>query len=448
MASISTNKKDGTRRIIFAGANGRKIIHLGKMPLRDVREIKTKVEALNVASLANVSVAKETAQWVGGLDARLYGKLVAVGLVSARETMAEAVAEEPITLGPFLDAYIESRDDVKGSTATAYGNVRRNLLSYFGSEKPLAKITKVDATEFRRYLARPKAKKGEGPKAKNGEGLAENTIKRRCAIAKQYFLYAVGKKLISENPFGEMKFLAVRGNVSRDFYISREMADRVIDACPDAQWRLLFALSRYGGLRCPSEHLGLRWGDINWAGSRFTVHSPKTEHHEGKSSRVVPLFPELRQYLDEVFEQAADGTEYVITRYRAKNCNLRPQLQRIIKKAGLEPWPKLFQNLRATRQTELASALPSHVVCEWLGNSEAVAKEHYLQVTEAHFEQATNPTRNPTRSGAKPGKTETNGTKVDWGLPRENADSSETDDETNRPGRTRTYDQGIMSPLL
>ena len=31
---------------------------------------------------------------------------------------------------------------------------------------------------------------------------------------------------------------------------------------------------------------------------------------------------------------------------------------------------------------------PSHVVCAWLGNSVDVAREHYLQVTGAHFERA------------------------------------------------------------
>ena len=30
-----------------------------------------------------------------------------------------------------------------------------------------------------------------------------------------------------------------------------------------------------------------------------------------------------------------------------------------------------------------------HVVCAWLGNSQPVAAKHYLQVTKAHFEQAT-----------------------------------------------------------
>jgi hypothetical protein len=100
------------------------------------------------------------------------------------------------------------------------------------------------------------------------------------------------------------------------------------------------------------------------------------------------LFPELLPYLREVFEKAEPGTEYVITRYRQANCNLRTQLERIINKAGLKRWPKLFQNLRSTRQTELAEQWPEHVVCAWIGNSKAMAREHYLQVTEEHFERA------------------------------------------------------------
>jgi hypothetical protein len=158
--------------------------------------------------------------------------------------------------------------------------------------------------------------------------------------------------------------------------------------CPDAQWRLLFALSRFGGLRCPSEHLGLRWGDIDWERGRITVHSPKTEHHVGGESRQIPIFPELRPHLEEVWEQAEPGTEWVITRYRGDDTNLRTQFQKIIKRAGLTPWPKLWQNLRSTRQTELAESYPMHVVCAWIGNSQAVAAKHYLQVTDEHFSQA------------------------------------------------------------
>ena len=64
------------------------------------------------------------------------------------------------------------------------------------------------------------------------------------------------------------------------------------------------------------------------------------------------MFPELRPYLEEAFDEAAPGTRYVINRYRSTNANLRTQLIRIIKRAGLVPWEKPFQNLRSTREKE------------------------------------------------------------------------------------------------
>lgn len=102
----------------------------------------------------------------------------------------------------------------------------------------------------------------------------------------------------------------------------------------------------------------------------------------------MPIFPELRPYLEEAFHLAAEGALYVINRYRDTNQNLRTQPARIVRRAGLTPWPKLFHNLRASRQTELRERYPTHVVCAWLGNTAAIAAEHYLQVTEAHYKQA------------------------------------------------------------
>ena len=66
-------------------------------------------------------------------------------------------------------------------------------------------------------------------------------------------------------------------------------------------------LSRYGGLRTPSEAQHLKWADINWEKNRIVVTSPKTEHHEGKGTRVVPLFSELRKPLLDLFAEAPKG---------------------------------------------------------------------------------------------------------------------------------------------
>jgi hypothetical protein len=54
---------------------------------------------------------------------------------------------------------------------------------------------------------------------------------------------------------------------------------------------------------------------------------------------------------------------------------------------GLTPWPELFHNFRASRQTELPQTYPIHVVCTWLGNAVAEAAGHYLQTVEEHHVQ-------------------------------------------------------------
>ena len=60
------------------------------------------------------------------------------------------------------------------------------------------------------------------------------------------------------------------------------------------------------------------------------------------------------------------------------------QFERILDRAGIEPWERLFKNLPASRKVEFASEYPLHVVTVWPGNTEKIASRHYLQVTEAH----------------------------------------------------------------
>ena len=176
------------------------------------------------------------------------------------------------------------------------------------------------------------------------------------------------------------------------------MATDVLAACPDNEWRLIFSLSRFGGLRCPSETQELRWQDIDWARGRILIRGGKTK------PRTIPLFDEIRPYLEAAFEVAEEGAIHVITRYRSANANLRTQLLRILEDASVPAWPRPFHNLRASRETELANEFPIHVVCEWIGNSEEVARKHYLSVTEEHFEKATSNPTSHTRAGGGTGE--------------------------------------------
>lgn len=377
MASISSGL-NGRRMIQFVGPDRRrKSIRLGKLSLRQAETVRIRVEHLVAASLTRSASDGDTARWVADIDDALHEKLAAAGLVAARHK-----AE----VGAFIEAYIQSRHDTKPRTEVLYRETMGNLVAFFGETKPLRDVTPGDADDFRLFLL--------------GKGLGENTVRRRLGRAKQFFKAAVRRRLIEANPFADQK-CAVGSDPTRMRFITRGEAERVLAACPDADWRLIFALARFGGLRTPSETLKLRWADIDWANERMTVTSPKTEHLEGKGSRRVPLFPELRPYLEEVFEQAEPAATFVLDRYQG-HTNLGVPFRKIIQRSGIEPWPKLFQNLRATRETELAEEYPMHVVCAWIGNSQPVAAKHYLQVTEHHFRQAAGDVQRAAESAARP----------------------------------------------
>lgn len=163
---------------------------------------------------------------------------------------------------------------------------------------------------------------------------------------------------------------------------------KVLEACPDAEWKACFALARWGALRIPSEIQELRWSEVLWSENRFHVHAKKTEHHANKGDRVVPLFPEVREALNELWDTLGDSPgEFVLPRIRTIT-NVKPQLGRIAKNAGVSIWLKRWQNLRATRATELEREFPSHVVTGWCGHTERIARQHYWMTTETDFEKA------------------------------------------------------------
>ena len=285
-------------------------------------------------------------------------------------------------LGDFIADYIARRSDVEPGTVTNYHQVRLNLVAFFGYEKPLRSITAADATAFRKWL-------------ETDEGQSENTLRRRCGRARQFFTAAIKAKLIEENPFDGMP-VSVGGSKGKERFITEAESQKILKACPDLQWRLIFSLCRYGGVRCPSEILALTWENVLWDSSRIIVTAPKTKRYAGHETRVIPMFPELAGVLNEAYEAAFDCLEDpstvvsgpVVTRYTSADQNMRTTFVKIIERAGLIPWPKPFQNLRATRETELMETYPSHVVVSWIGHSETVARKHYLQTTDAHFEKA------------------------------------------------------------
>ena len=372
-------------RLLLTDAQGvRKTWRLGFLPKRDAERLRDKVTDLETALKLGTPLSTEVATWASKLPEASYGKLAGYGLLPRKETKCEVI---DLTLGSFLTAYLTRRTDAKASSVTVWKHTVRNLLGYFGSDKPLRQINEGDAKDFERHL-KSGARLKRYNEADESDGLKPNTIRKRLGIAKMFFNDALERELIARNPFAKFQ-CSVRSNRDRDYFLTTSDALEIVKSCPDAQWRLLFALCRWGGLRCPSEVLLLKWSDIDWERGRMTVTSPKTAHHENKGERVIPIFPRVKPYLDAVWEQAEAGTEFVITRYRRGNQNLRTTFAKIIRRAGLTPWPKLFANLRANCSTEVDREFGHHLESVWIGHSARIAKEHYLQVTEDDFNRAT-----------------------------------------------------------
>lgn len=391
MASLSTDDK-GFHRIVFTHPRDmkRKTVYIGKLPMKRANEIKRRVELLVTAKASNTSIDRETSEWLADLGADLHSKLAAAGLVSER---AEAIC---VTLGGLIEQIIAKRVDAKERTRTNLKQATDKLIAFFGGGTNVREITTGQADDWVLEL-----RKSYSPAY----------VSRLIKYGKQVFHASRRAGLIDRSPFDEIKAGSM-ANPERMFFLTVADTEKIIAACPSSEWRLIVALARYGGLRCPSELLALKWGDVDWDRGRFLVRSPKTAHHADGGRRWVPLFPEIQPHLEAAFDEAPEGQIYVITRTRSHDTNLRTAFERIVYKAGLLPWPKPFQNMRSTRETELMKDFPLHVVTAWIGNSALVAAKHYLQVTDADFAKASG--RRANDAPATPViQTSTNGRRAD-----------------------------------
>ncbi len=373
MASLIRDK-DGTRRCQFVLGGKRYTIRLGRTDARSATAFTCRIESL-IASRRTGVLDAAAAEWLEGLDDELHAKLANSGLVRPR-------AHRQATLSTLLDAYFANLD-VKASTRRTYEQTKDGLAAHFGDGTLLAEIGELQTQEWRRAMVKDK--------------LAEATIAKRVKTARAIFAAGVRWKMLTENPFRYIKSGSMR-NPARLVFVPASDIEKVIEHCTDPEWRARLALARYGAFRVPSEVRLLEWSHINWEENRVLITSPKTAG-QGKATRLLPLFPELKKHLLVAFAAAEEGSIHVITRNRDRGVNWRTHFERLIIRAGLRPWPKLWQNLRASRATELARDYPGHVAAEWCGHTEAVAMASYWKVRDDDYERAVRGAGNAAEDG-------------------------------------------------
>jgi integrase len=389
MASISKDK-NGTKRIVYYNTSKKQeSIRLGNTTMKDAQTIKVHVENLLSAQAFKVSVATETAEWLSKIPDQLYEKFVQKGFVPPRRVVG--------TLGEMIPQVIkEKSSDSKPATIERFRQAERCLYEYFEKNQNVDSITGTDAKEFKKWLAQKGSLKTSSP-------LKPTTVAKRMQHVSSFFHKMKEDGDIPRNPFRKLaKKAAV--DKTRNRYIDEETILQVMEYAADAEWRLSIALWRFAGLRAVSEVLMLKWEDILWDQKKIVVHSPKTEQHEGKGTRIIPFFPHVEGCLEEAFEQAPDGAVYVVEKhaplylrgkkervYVSRQGNIGTTFRKIIHRAGIVPWDKLIQNLRASFETDLLNGkygkFGLHTIAAWLGHSVKVMLEHYGRFQQSDFDQ-------------------------------------------------------------
>lgn len=344
---------------VFVPGLGRKTVRLGPVPPRAAERFREKVEALVACKRLNQPPDPEMAGWLAGVSDDVHRSLGAIGLAEPRG---------PISATPTLEAFLAKYIAQRGGEITArsielLGQTKVKMIKTFGANTPLDRITPDHAADWRAAMV--------------GE-LSEATTRLHTRNAKTFFNNAVDRELIDRNPFRMLPSSAVAAN--RDHYVSVEDAERVMARLPDREYRLLFGLARFAGLRVPSETHILTWDRVNLQAGRLSVYAPKTG-----STRVVPIVPRLSGLLKVAWSQREPEFDQVLT---VSTNNMHRTVRAAIQEAGVEPWPDLFQALRRSCETDLAMTFPQHAVSSWLGHGIGVSAKHYLQIPAELYERA------------------------------------------------------------
>lgn len=304
--------------------------------------------------------------WLSGLSDELHDRLAPIVEPRTKATKTQ--------LGAFVASQLKSQaSELKASSQTVYANVEANLTEFFGSSRDIATITAQDARDFRAWLEEKGSRPNQGP-------LAPNTVRKRTGICKTLFAAAVDEGLVARNPFAKLPS-TVRPNAEREFYLDLARFDRLLKVVADPDWRAILLLARLASFRIPSEAAALEWQAIDFAKKQILVFSSKTERK--KPVRIAPMVARVEEAL-----QAVERREVRVFPWLAEDTNMRTQLLKYIKRAELEPWPKLWQNLRTSAATDFARICPAHVAAKICGHTVQVARAFYWQVTDSDISDA------------------------------------------------------------
>ncbi len=330
---------------------------------RDAEDAKSAVEGFLRAKKLDEPLDRKTRLYFESAPPDLLKRFVALGFSPARG------ASRVVDVWQTFQAAKSST--VKPSTQTHMFVVFARFRAYFPEAIRFDELTPEAIQEFRDELTKR---------------YARTTVANTIAGLRTFGAWSVERGYAAKNPF-----LAVaRGSTSnkeRDFQVPADWAERIFAACPSQNWRTLFALWRFAGLR-QQEPMYLTRDSVKLDVGRLIVFAPKTERYKNNGVREVPIAPILRRELVAHLKTMPQNEDFLIYENRRKAFD--SGFRKIIFAAGLKKWPKTFQNLRSSCENDwIADNIPAHVVAEWLGHSVKTQETYYLRVLPEFFDRVT-----------------------------------------------------------
>jgi integrase len=283
--------------------------------------------------------------------------------VGPTTSVAGSVGEGRPTFGEAASEwlrYIELDRKRRPSTVRDYRSVvRRHLLPEFGVDAPLARISLARIEQYRERMV--------------SEGRAALTVNKILTNLHGIFRRAVRVWGLELNPVALVERQPVRR--SGDFRVlSPPEIEKLICCAPTAQYRAIFAVAAYAGLRL-GEVRALQWDDVDEERGVIRVRRSYAYGHldSPKSGRVrsVPLIEQARSRLGAV-AAARECREGLV--FRARNggfvddSRIRRTFYESCGRAGI---PRLrFHDLRHTFGTLAVQAFPLSDVSAYMGHAD------------------------------------------------------------------------------
>lgn len=255
-----------------------------------------------------------------------------------------------MTITQLFDRYIASRPELSELSHAKLRHSGKLLERYLSG--PVKGITPARADDA---------------KAKMLGAMRPVSAANNVRFARQVWAWALARKEVPENPWAGVKVL-VRASDEPAPEVPADVVARVMaESSPDVA--CLLALCRFAGLR-KSEALHLDWPEVK--GDELIVRARGGEVTTKQATRRVPISGRLAAAL-----KRAEGLASPTGNLR-NDTHFAEKVLAAMDRAGVTPWPKMLQTLRANCETDWrAHGIDTFDVCKWMGHSVSTAYKHY-----------------------------------------------------------------------